>query len=442
MGRGPGVTLSKLKSRLLFPGTAFAIGIIAFAVGYRSPNSLPDLPTKIEQAPDTARVSTDHASVVGPSSTLPRDNLWVEGFAKVGFAEMEELLTAASPQQREQWARELGALPNKPLKPLALVAFYTAWLDLEPEEALRSLHNFPDLLYRANVIDSLSFAVPTALLPQLIDVISEFSEAERRLLLPDFLVTLAETDPAATARFIDTHPKLVSVSDAVALTSAWAGDDIDAARKWLEASPFFADSTVLRSLVDAWFAKDPTAAQNYVLGHRDDEGIDPAVNSVVSHLFSTSPEQTREFIRGFDDRHASQLLLSLVSSVDDDQIANWATWASTFPSSVAEDGLGFALARWSYLDPKQALDWLRAKPATERESLVVGMIRSQMAPATPEIVALAYKIRDAQKREETLSILVRSLTRETGDATEQIRALGLSLSQTNHLLELRPVPTE
>ena len=137
------------------PGTAFAIGVIAFAVGYRTPRSLPALPTKVEQAPDVARVSTDRAPVAGTSSALSRDNLLVEGFAKVGFAEMEGLLTTASPQQREQWARELGALPNRPLKPIALVAFYTAWLDLEPEEALRSLRNFPDLLYRVNVFDSL-----------------------------------------------------------------------------------------------------------------------------------------------------------------------------------------------------------------------------------------------------------------------------------------------
>jgi hypothetical protein len=65
-----------------------------------------------------------------------------------------------------------------------------------------------------------------------------------------------------------------------------------------------------------------------------------------------------------------------------------------------------------------------------------------MGPVSPEIVSLAYNIRDVQKRDETLSILVRSLTAETGDATEQIRALGLSVSQTNHLLELRPTPTE
>jgi hypothetical protein len=431
-----------LKARLLFPGTAFAIGVIAFAAGYRTPKSLSALPTKVEQARDVAHLSTDPAKVVGTSSALSRDNLQVEGFAKIGFAEMEELLTTASSQQREQWARELGALPNKPLKPVALLAFYTTWLDLEPEEALRSLRNFPDLIYRARVFDGLGPAAPTALLPQLIDVISEFSEPERRGLLPNFLAMLAETDPPATARFIDSHPKLVSDSDAAALVSAWAGDDIDAARKWLEASPFFTDPAVLRSLVNSWFAKDPAAAQDYVLLHRDNKGIGEAANSVASHLFSTSPEQAREFIRGFDDEHASNILLSLVSSVEESQVANLATWASTLPSSVAEGGLGYALARWSSLDPRQALDWLRAKPAAERESLFVEMIRSQMAPASPEIVALAYKIRDVERRDETLTILVLSLTAETGDATEQIRALGLSVSQTNHLLELRPVPTE
>jgi hypothetical protein len=70
------------------------------------------------------------------------------------------------------------------------------------------------------------------------------------------------------------------------------------------------------------------------------------------------------------------------------------------------------------------------------------MIHSQSAPASPEIVALAYKIRDAQKRDEALSALVRSLADENGDATEQIRALGLSVSQTNHLLKLQAAPRE
>ncbi len=68
------------------------------------------------------------------------------------------------------------------------------------------------------------------------------------------------------------------------------------------------------------------------------------------------------------------------------------------------------------------------------------LTHSEFTPTSPEIVALAYSIRDVQKRDETLSILVRALASETGDATEQIRALGLSVSQTNHLLEFRPPP--
>jgi hypothetical protein len=431
-----------LKARLLFPGTAFAIGVIAFAVGYRSPRSLEAISTKAEQTNDVAHVSTDHASAVSTSSALARDNLQVEGFAKIGFAEMEELLTTATPEQREQWAQKLGALPDMPLKPIGLIAFYTAWVDLKPEEALRSLHKFPDLVYRINVFDALHSAVPTALLPQLMDVISELSETERRVLLPSYLTTLAETDPTATARFIDSHPKLVSGSDAAALMSAWARDDTDAATKWLEASRFFAVSQVLLSFVDSWFAKDPAAARNYVVLHRDNEGIGVAASSVAAQLFKTSPEQTREFITALDDRSAPYILQSLVSSVTDDQVAKLATWFSTLPSSLSEQGLGYALARWSSVDSKQALDWLRAKPATERDSLVVQMVRSESARASPEIVALAYKIRDAQKRDETLTILVQSLADETGDATEQIRALGLSASQTNHLLKLQAAPRE
>jgi hypothetical protein len=426
-----------VKARLLFPGTAFAIGVIAFAVGYRSPRSLEAVSTKVEQAPVVAHLSTDHASVVRTSSALARDNLQVEGFAKIGFAEMEELLTTASPEQREQWAQKLGALPDSPLKPIGLTAFYTAWLDLKPEEALRSLRKFPDLLYRINVFDALAAAVSPALLPQLMEVVSELSEMERRALLPSYLTTLAQTDPVATARFIDSHPKLVADSDAAALISTWARDDIDAATKWLETSQFSTDSAVLRSLVDSWFAKDPVAAKNYVLLHRDNAGIVDAASSVAVDLFNTSPGQTREFITAFDDYRASTMLMRVVALVNDAQVADVVNWLTTFPDSVAQAGVGYALGRWASLDPNQAIDWLRAKPVAERDSLVVGMIRSHSAPASPEIVALAYRIRDAQKRDEALSTLVRLLSYETGDATEKIRALGLPPSQTNHLLELR-----
>jgi hypothetical protein len=431
-----------VKARLLFPGTAFAIGVLAFAVGYRSPRSLDAVSTKVEQAPDIAQISTDHASAVRTSSALARDNLHVEGFAKIGFAEMEELLTTASPQQREQWAQKLGALPDTPMKPIGLTAFYTAWLDLKPEEALRSLRKFPDLVYRINVFDALSSAVSPALLPQLMDVVSELSEMERRALLPSYLTTLAQTDPVATARFMDSHPKLVSVSDAAALVSAWTRDDIDAAKKWLEESRFVTESTVLRSLVESWFAKDPVAAQSYVVLHRNNEGMDEAANSVAAHLFNTSPGQSRDFITQFDDPQASRILMDLVSSVNEDQVAKLPTWISTLPSAIAEDILGSALARWSYLNPTEALDWLRAKPAAERDTLVVQMIGSQKVLASPELVGLAFKIRDSQKRDETLSLLVQSLASETDDVTERIRALGLSASQTKHLLELRRTPPE
>ncbi|MFZ1219203.1 MAG: hypothetical protein WAO00_07915 [Chthoniobacterales bacterium] len=426
---------------MLFPGTAFAIAVIAFAVGYRSPTSLQAVSTRVEPAPHVTQISANPASAVSTSNALSRDNLQVEGFAKIGFAEIEELLTTASPEQREQWAQKLGALPDTPLKPIGLTAFYAAWLDLKPEEALRSLRKFPDLVYRMNVFDSLTSAVSPELLPQLMDVVSELSDTERNFLLPSYLSTLAQTDPVATARFMDLHPKLVSDSDAAVLISAWARDNIGAATKWLEGSPFFTDSSVLRSLVDSWFAKDPVAAKNYVVLHRDNAGIGEAASSIAVRLFNTSTEQTREFVRMFDDQHASRILVNLVSSANNDQVANLVTWASSLPSSVAEDGLGYALARWSALDPRQARRWLEAKPAAEREALVVQIIGSELSATRPEIVALAFNIRDAQKRDEALSILVRSLTVETGDATEQIRALGLPASQTNHLLELRLGPT-
>lgn len=426
---------------MLFPGTAFAVALLGLAVGYQAPGSLRTLLTKIEPASDIARASTDPASAVASTSALRRDNVRVEGFAKIGFAEMEELLTTTSPQQRDEWARELGELPQTPLKPIALTAFYTAWLDSKPEEAFRSLRNFPDLLNRLSVLDALHGAIPATLLPQLIDVVSELSAVERRALLPSYLALLAETDPAATARFIDSHPKLVSVSDATTLVSAWAQDDVDAARKWLEGSQFSTEPEVVALLVQSWWAKDPAAAQNYVVLHANAEGIDQAANSIALELFNTSPEQTLQFLTRFEDRRASRILMNLAMSVNNEQIANLVAWASALPSSVTEESLGYALARWTSLDSKPALDWLRAKSVSERESLFLQMIRSEEAPVSPEVVALAFKIRDAPKRDEALSILVRSLGTE-GDATEEIRALGLSASQTKRLLELRAASSE
>jgi len=119
-------------------------------------------------------------------------------------------MMTASPEEREQWARKLGALRDTPLKPIGLTAFYAAWLDLKPEEALRSLRKFPDLLHRVNVFDGLSAAIPPSLLLPMLDVISGFSEVERSILIPLYLTALAPTVPTgsvgASALSIPTRP--------------------------------------------------------------------------------------------------------------------------------------------------------------------------------------------------------------------------------------------
>ena len=343
----------------------------------------------------------------------------------------------ASPEQREQWAQKLGALPDTPLKPIGLTAFYAAWLDLKPEEALRSLRRFPDLLHRVSVFDGLSAAIPTSLLPQMLDVISRFTEVERSILIPLYLTALAPTDPIGTARFIDSHPTLVTSADAATLMSAWAGDDIVSAKKWLEAGPFSNKPDVLRALVDAWLTKDPLGARDYVVLHRNEAEFEEAANSVALHLFNRSPEQTRELIMLFKDEQASSILGNLIATANRDQFAKLAMWISTLPSEIAEANLGYALASWATVNPKEALEWVRQKPAAERDRLIFGLIRSNNAPDSAEIVALGFQIRDPQKRDEALSWLVLSLSAESGDATERIRALGLTPFQTKHLLELR-----
>lgn len=361
----------------------------------------------------------------------------MEGFAKIGFAEMEELLSTATSRERERWAQELGALRDSPLKPIALVAFYTAWLDLKPDEAIPALRRFPDLLYRGATLDALCSAIPSELLPQVLDVISELSEFESRTLVPIYLTALAQTDPVATARFIDSHPKLVTSSDVSVLVSAWAKDDVESARKWLESSAFFHNYEALRSLVDSWLAKDPIAARNYVVLHRDTQEIGEAANSVAAHLFNSSPEQAGEFINLFHEDKAASILSSLVSLVNKDQIARLTKWAATLPTAVTEGSMGFALARWSNVDPTEALDWLRQRPPAERDSLVAQLVGISDSAVSAEVVTLAFKIGDPQKREETLSLLVASFASGTEDPTERIRALGLTPAQTRHLLELR-----
>ena len=87
----------------------FIIGVSSFAVGYRIPNSRPGTIPEVEQTGAT-RVSANRVPVVDTHGAMTRDGLRVEGFAKIGFAETEELLMTASLEQREQWARELGAL--------------------------------------------------------------------------------------------------------------------------------------------------------------------------------------------------------------------------------------------------------------------------------------------------------------------------------------------
>ena len=433
------------KARLGFPATAVASGVAAFLFGYQSPRPLAAVAATSRpnvQQSNSAPVSSKHAVIVKTGSANQRDGLRVQGFAKIGFAEIEELLTNASPEQREKWARELGELPDQPLKAIAYVAFYTAWLNLEPEEALRSLRAFPDVVNRSRLFSGLT-PIP-AVLPELVEIISELSEAERRRLLPAFLSELGKTDPRAAARFIDSHPKLVTFEDVDSVISTWASHDVGGAREWLERSAFSDSSPAVLSLVSSWLAKDPEAAKQYVINKRGAEGFAPAAGSVASHLFSRSPEEARQFIDLFDKERASSVLEHVVSKANDSEIGNIAAWISTLPGPVPDSTLMYALARWDSVDPAAALAWVRVQPATERDPLAIHLINFQSdqqsfgrRAVSPELVALAYGIGDVEKRKQALSTLVQSFSTEDGDVAAQIHALGLPLSQTKHLLALR-----
>lgn len=420
----------------LFWGTAVAITLVAFAVGYRATTSLPTV------AVMTVQPSATHASrgrVPSADKSIPpkREGLQVSGFAKIGSAEMMDLLTAASPQERERWAEELSALSDGSLKVIAFVAFYTAWLNLDPAQAIHSLRAFPDPWNRLNVLDDLVQAASPTVLPQLLDVISEATRVERIRLLPEAIAALAATDPGAAASFIDSHPNLVDPSDVAKLISTWAGENVEGARKWLEASSFSQDPDVLFSLVDAWSAKDLPAARDYVLLHRESDGIERAASSVVSRLFDSSPEQARNFIVSFNDEHAKGILAVMLSSAKDEHLSEIADWAAALPSELNDWTVTSTLSRWASVDSTQALNWLRKQPGAKRESILVGIAGYAAFPLSADLVSMTYGINDEEKRDQVLIRLVDLPANETQSGPEQIRALKLPAAQTKHLLELR-----
>jgi hypothetical protein len=426
-----------LKSPLVFAGTVLAVAVAAFALGYRTPTiSLPPTRGNIAQPEASGTAASDNHPVFRmptASDAVSRDGLQVQGFAKIGSREMEEVLTSASPEQRQQWALQLAALPDQPLKRIAFVAFYTAWLDFDPEQALRSLRDFPDRLSRVAVFGSL--APPPGVLPAFIDIVAEFSEAERQFILPELLASLEDVDPRAAANFIDSHPKVVSTPDAIRLVSAWARDDIDGATKWLETSQIANNSEALNGLVTLWLTKDPAAARDYVVLHRQSDGIEQAAESVAAHLFHDSPDQARAFISSFDDQRATTLALTLVGSAVDTEVAGAVAWISTLPPKMQEVAMGVVLPRWQDVDPQGALAWLRLQPADQRAALLLPMMDIETVSRSPELLSIVYGLSDARARDAVLSTFVHTLG--SGDeAAAQIRSLGLSAVQTNHLLQL------
>ncbi|MEP6810587.1 MAG: hypothetical protein ABI992_10120 [Chthoniobacterales bacterium] len=435
-------SLEQLRATFLFPTLALVVVGVAFVVGYRSPKSLP---AAVDRAPRASNLQTSASeSIKAVVKSGPNDHarVRVEGFAKIGFAETKELISTASLEQREQWAQELGALPDRPLKKIALTALYSAWLDLEPESALRSLRHFPDLLSRQDVFFTVGAAAPPAILPQFVEVVAGLSESERRRLLPPFLKELDGTDPAAAARFIESRPEMVSNSDAAQLMSAWAGDDPLAAQRWLEASAFADAPLVLDSFVKTWLTKDPAAARDYVLLHRESAGIYDAASSVASHLLSASRDQARAFITSFDQEVGSSLLSNAISKVDPSQLPLMADWISTFPGALRDQAMGVTLSRWNDSDPSGAASWLRVKPPSEREPLLLSAIDAQYNPASLELVSLAFGIQNAELREEALSKVARTFNDDQGKWVDQIQALGLPPSQTKHLVELHRLQSD
>jgi hypothetical protein len=192
---------------------------------------------------------------------------------------------------------------------------------------------------------------------------------------------------------------------------------------------------------------DPKAALNYAVTHAQQSSFSPAIATLGSKLFESSPEQARSMILDLPAAQATTAVSRIVTdalgmgegtseTISPDVLGKWML---TLPPELWMTDMGYVVAAWDDKNRAGLLAWIdnQDSPAT-RDELTADYCLYARTNELGSVARMGFSIKDAKLRARTFSTWAEGLANTRDEKIRLIRGLGLTRSKTDYLVGLVP----
>jgi hypothetical protein len=393
---------------------------------------------------DAARQSRANSANIG--STRIRLNsdddhkIRLENLAAVPFAELYDLIRAASPETRSNWAKQLEALPASPRKLAAIESFYKTLVQLDAKAAVELVLGIGDRRVQRIAADAVIGTFREADIKIIAEMLMNLPTASRRRMrLSQLAGEWLQIDPPTAIECVEHHRDQLSDDEFYSFMWTWTLLDPSAARSWFERQTLGQQrKSAIRGVVLGWYQRDPAAAVEYAAAHADSKEFRDVMGEIANGVIRDTPDEPADFIKEMPDGYARDALIkAVVESTKGRQPVNSADdvvkWLVALPNSIWTGHVDDLLAAWEGKDGAAVLYWIEELPVETRAQLLAEHSPHGDGIPSARAFALALNISDRKLRDAALQKFAESLGTTREEALHSLQDLSVSAAQKRYL---------
>ena len=426
---------------------AVAVGSAAFEAG----REVATVRSRENRSVQVSAISwqTSPARPKSSSDLIDLTKARIPNIAVLPFEQAFDLLSHASRDLLQKWARELDALPAGSQKHCALAVFYKTLAQLDPPTAFSLALLATEERSGNTPLRIVLDATPTEAMPVLAEKFDDIAPDKRQYYISEIISRWAQIDPVSTSQFFERHINDVDDYDFSALMMNWGAIDPPAALAWLDRQHLNAELAphAINGLVTGWSDIDRGAAVAYLIGHESDERFQKAIDVMSGWLFQKYPEEARDFVLRLQDEGARNVAVggittaSCVSPIHEwDRTADViAKWLITLPRETWSNHMGGLALTWIMKDRQEFFGWVNQLVPADRNQILSEYCLTEVNTLLPEAVVVSQQINDRELREHTARELLGRSGKSRDELLAMLKTMDLKPSQLSALAMLIPV---
>lgn len=317
-----------------------------------------------------------------PANGLGPDNTWV-------YRNLAAKLTGRDPKAA---LRLLESINPPTLRREVMLGLMDGWSATDPKAAATYATQLPAGPTREAALSSLIGGWANHDLKGTVDFVRGLdSKREQNSLLGQIMWQVGAQNPELGKELISSLPAGGARAGLVEnFTSAWAKEDLNAAKTWIESLPEGAmRRDALAALPNIWAEQDPQGAANYALTMPDKQLQQQFTQAAIQQWVQSNPEAALQWAKalpGGQSREAALQTIAEFHAADDPRLAT--ELALQMNDRDRQQGAVMSIvSNWSNSDPKAAAEWVAQFPAGELRDEAATQVVNAWAQHDPAATA-------------------------------------------------------